>query len=77
MSPTVAMGCIHPWGGPLTVGSHHLARCFVRHGWRVAYVSAPLTPLPRLAAPEPGQERRRAMMPGAALVRHSQGGRSR
>lgn len=42
---TVVMCCIHYWSSPFQVGSHHVARQFQAAGWRVAYLSAPLTPL--------------------------------
>ncbi|HWR02671.1 MAG TPA: glycosyltransferase [Humidesulfovibrio sp.] len=33
------------WGSPGHVGSHHLARCLLERGWRVAFVSDPVSPL--------------------------------
>ena len=39
------MACIHFWGSPLQVSTHHFARKFAQAGWQVAYVSAPITPL--------------------------------
>ena len=32
------------WYSPLQVGSHHLARGFVRAGWDVAFISDPISP---------------------------------
>lgn len=32
------------WQSPLQVGSHHLARGFVRAGWDVGYISDPISP---------------------------------
>ncbi len=29
---------------PFQVGDHHLARAFAADGWRVAFISAPITP---------------------------------
>src|SRR5438105_4783206 len=40
----VLMACPNYWRSPFQVGSHHLAREFVRAGWEVAYVSDPVTP---------------------------------
>jgi len=34
----------HVWNAPYRVGSHHYAGCFSENGWRVAYISAPITP---------------------------------
>lgn len=39
------MVCTHHWTSPMQVGSHHLAREFVRAGYEVGYLSAPVTPL--------------------------------
>jgi glycosyltransferase involved in cell wall biosynthesis len=41
---------IHAWESPLQVGSHAIARGLAEKGWRVAYVSAPLTPFHWLMA---------------------------
>jgi glycosyltransferase involved in cell wall biosynthesis len=45
MAKKILMACIHYWDSPLQVGSHHLARCFVQAGYKVAYVSSPITPM--------------------------------
>lgn len=45
MKRKVLMACIHYLDSPLQVGSQHLARCFVKAGYEVAYISAPLTPM--------------------------------
>lgn len=39
------MACPNHWRSPFQVGSQHLARCFVRAGWEVAYLSDPISPL--------------------------------
>jgi len=39
------MACPNHWRSPFQVGSHHLARGFVRAGWEVAYLSDPISPL--------------------------------
>lgn len=44
MSPSLVMGSANHWGGPVTTGSQQYARLFVRHGWRVAYLSDPISP---------------------------------
>lgn len=33
------------WDSVFQVGSHHIARCFAQRGWRVGFVSAPISPL--------------------------------
>jgi len=38
------MACANAWDSPFQVGSHHLARGFVRAGWDVAFVSDPISP---------------------------------
>ena len=48
------MACIHNWDSSLQVGSHHLARCFVREGYEVAFVSSPVTPMHVLTFSDPG-----------------------
>jgi|GEM_PF-232592 alpha-1,3-rhamnosyl/mannosyltransferase len=44
-SKSVLMACTHHYESSIQVGSQHLARCFARDGWKVAYFSAPVTPL--------------------------------
>jgi glycosyltransferase involved in cell wall biosynthesis len=38
------MACPNSWYSPFQVGSHHLARGFVRAGYQVAYISDPISP---------------------------------
>ena len=38
------MASANYWRSPFQVGSHHLARGFVRAGWEVAFVSDPISP---------------------------------
>jgi glycosyltransferase involved in cell wall biosynthesis len=38
------MACANYWHSPFQVGSHHLARGFVKAGWDVAFVSDPISP---------------------------------
>jgi len=45
------MACPNYWDSPFRVGSHHLARGFIQDGWRVAYVSDPISPLHWLSDP--------------------------
>ncbi len=40
----ILMGCSNFWNSPLQVGSHHLARGFADAGWKVAFVSDPISP---------------------------------
>ena len=40
----ILMGCSNFWDSPLQVGSHHLARGFANAGWKVAFVSDPISP---------------------------------
>lgn len=40
----ILMACPNYWTSPFQVGSHHLAREFVRAGWDVAFLSDPVTP---------------------------------
>jgi glycosyltransferase involved in cell wall biosynthesis len=40
----ILMGAANYWPSPLQVGSHHLAREFVKLGWDVAFVSDPISP---------------------------------
>ncbi len=42
---TAVMACTHPYWSALQVGSQHIARQLVARGWRVIYLSAPVTPL--------------------------------
>lgn len=42
--PRILMACANDWNSPLQVGDHHLARLFAEAGWKVAFVSAPLSP---------------------------------
>jgi glycosyltransferase involved in cell wall biosynthesis len=42
---SILMIGVNHWTTPLQVGDHHLARQFVREGWRVAFLSAPVSPL--------------------------------
>lgn len=49
MAAKVLMACVNYWTSPFQVGSHHLARQFLRSGYDVAFVSEPITPLHILA----------------------------
>lgn len=40
----VLMATVNQWHSPFQVGSHHLARGFVRAGWDVGFVSEPISP---------------------------------
>jgi glycosyltransferase involved in cell wall biosynthesis len=41
----VLMACTNYWTSPFKVGSNQIARCFVKYGWRVGWVSDPITPM--------------------------------
>jgi len=41
----ILMACHNYWTSPFQVGSHHLARQFVRLGYEVAFISDPISPL--------------------------------
>jgi len=43
MDKIVAMACTHHFDSAVQVGSHHIARCFAKRGWRVLYLSAPVS----------------------------------
>jgi glycosyltransferase involved in cell wall biosynthesis len=43
------MACGNYWLSPFQVGSHQLARGFVKKGWEVAFISDPISPLHFLA----------------------------
>ena len=40
---TVLMACTHHWDSPMQVGSQNLGRQFLKNGFRIGYLSAPLT----------------------------------
>lgn len=49
----VLMACPNYWTSPFQVGSHHLARGFLDAGWRVGFVSDPISPLHWLGGRSP------------------------
>jgi hypothetical protein len=44
MPKKILMVCNNYWTSPFQVGSHHLARAFVKRGWEVAFISEPVSP---------------------------------
>lgn len=40
----VLMATAQHWMSPFQVGSHHIARAFVRNGWQVGFISDPISP---------------------------------
>lgn len=44
-APTALFASTQHWNSAFQLGSHHIARCFAQRGWRVAFVSAPASPL--------------------------------
>lgn len=49
----VLIAAIEFWDAPCQVGSHQIAREFLRAGWEVAFISAPLTPFHLLKIKDP------------------------
>jgi glycosyltransferase involved in cell wall biosynthesis len=47
------------WTSPFQVGSHHLARAYAESGWRVGFLSHPISPFHRLAPKDGLSERAR------------------
>jgi glycosyltransferase involved in cell wall biosynthesis len=47
---TVLMACTNYWYSPFQVGSHHIAQGFMEDGWKVAFVSDPISPFHLLKA---------------------------
>ena len=44
-APTALFASTQHWNSVFQLGSHHIARCFAQRGWRVGFVSAPISPL--------------------------------
>lgn len=44
MAKKVLMFCGNYWNSPFQVGSHHIARNFIKRGWKVAFISDPISP---------------------------------
>jgi len=44
MAKKVLIAAIHHWHSPFQVGTHAIAKMFLKNGWEVAYISAPVTP---------------------------------
>jgi glycosyltransferase involved in cell wall biosynthesis len=63
------MACAQYWNSPFQVGSHHIARGFVEAGWKVAFVSDPVSPLHLLQGVTPELRERWAIHRGGG-VRH-------
>ncbi len=40
----IVMACANYWTSPFQVGSHHFARAFACQGWKVAFISDPISP---------------------------------
>src|SRR4051794_32053655 len=49
---SILMACSQYWTSPFQVGSHHLARTYAEMGWRVGFISNPISPF-HLLAPSP------------------------
>jgi glycosyltransferase involved in cell wall biosynthesis len=44
LAPTALFASTQHWNSVFQVGSHHIARCFAARGWRVGFLSAPISP---------------------------------
>lgn len=44
LSGKILMACANYWTSPFQVGSHHIARGFVKAGWTVGFISDPISP---------------------------------
>jgi len=44
-APTALFASTQHWNSVFQLGSHHIARCFAQRGWRVGFVSAPISAL--------------------------------
>jgi glycosyltransferase involved in cell wall biosynthesis len=42
---TAIFTCTHEWNSPIQIGDHHLARGLAKRGWKVAFISTPISPL--------------------------------
>jgi len=42
---SVLIGEYHPWESTVRVGGHHYAKLFLQAGWRVGYISHPISPV--------------------------------
>ncbi|MGE5498972.1 MAG: glycosyltransferase [Syntrophothermus sp.] len=44
MEKKVFIASSNHWSSPITVGTHHFAKFFLRNGWKVGFVSDPVSP---------------------------------
>lgn len=58
MTKKILMGCSNYWGSPFQVGSHHIARSFAKLGWKVAFISDPISPFHLLEKNNPSLNER-------------------
>jgi len=45
MIKKILMACSNYWSSPFHVGSHHIAKYFADQGWKVGFLSDPISPL--------------------------------
>ncbi len=65
---SIVMACPNYWTSPCQVGSHQFAKLFVKNGWKVAYLSDPISPLHLLSGINPDlRERFRIYTNGGLL----------
>lgn len=57
----ILMACCNFWHTPFQVGSHQLARGFIKAGWQVGFVSDPVSPLHLLGSRDPAIRERLAL----------------
>lgn len=53
MAPKLVFCSAHHWDSPIQISAHQLARQFALHGWDVAFVSNPLSPVHALRMRDP------------------------
>lgn len=53
MTSRIVFCSAHHWNSPIQISAHQLARQFARHGWQVAFVSNPLSPVHAVRSNDP------------------------
>jgi len=66
-APTALFASTQHWNSCFQVGSHHIARCFAERGWRVGFVSAPVSPLHLMGLGADSAERVASWRAGGAV----------
>lgn len=70
-APTALFASTQHWNSCFQVGSHHIARCFAKRGWRVGFVSAPVSPLHLMGQGTDVAERMASWRSGGVIDSHS------